>query len=86
MTIGIYGALPIAQCVKNPPAGQDTWIRSLGQEDLWKRKWQPTPVLLPGESHGKRSLVGYSPWGRKELDTTKQLTLSWEYINILLNT
>ena len=36
----------------------------------WKRKWQPTPVLLPGESHGQRSLVGYSPWGQKELDTT----------------
>ena len=34
-------------------------------------KWQPTPVLLPGESHGGRSLVGYSPWGPKELDTTE---------------
>ena len=39
----------------------------------WRRKWQPTPVLLPGESHGGRSLVGYSPWGRKELDTTERL-------------
>ena len=36
-------------------------------------KWQPTPVLLPGESHGQRSLVGYSPWGSKESDTTEQL-------------
>ena len=35
--------------------------------------WQPTPVLLPGESHGRRSLVGYSPWGRKESDTTERL-------------
>ena len=35
--------------------------------------WQPTPVLLPGESHGWRSLVGYSPWGLKESDTTEQL-------------
>ena len=35
----------------------------------WRRKWQPTPVLLPGKSHGQRSLVGYSPWGHKELDT-----------------
>ena len=35
--------------------------------------WQPTPVLLPGESHGGRSLVGYSPWGRKESDTTERL-------------
>ena len=39
-------------------------------------KWQPTPVFLPGESHGQRSLVGYSPWGRKELDIIEQLTLS----------
>ena len=37
------------------------------------RKWQSTPVLLPGKSHGQRSLVGYSPWGRKELDTTERL-------------
>ena len=39
----------------------------------WRRKWQPTLVLLPGESHGGRSLVGYSPWGRKESDTTERL-------------
>ena len=39
----------------------------------WRRKWQPTPVLLPGKSHGWRSLVGYSPWGRKELDMTERL-------------
>ena len=37
----------------------------------WRREWQPTPVFLPGKSHGQRILVGYSPWGRKELDTTK---------------
>ena len=41
---------------------------------LWRRKWQPTPVFLPGESHGQRSLVGCSLWGCKGLDTTKQLT------------
>ena len=35
--------------------------------------WQPTPVLLPGKFHGQRSLVGYSPWGRKESDTTERL-------------
>ena len=39
----------------------------------WGRKWQPTPVFLPGESHGRRSLVGYSPRGHKELDTTEPL-------------
>ena len=39
----------------------------------WRRKWHPTPVFLPGKSHGRRSLVGYSPWGCKELDTTERL-------------
>ena len=42
----------------------------------WRREWLPTPVFLPGEFHGQRSLGGYSPWGHKELDTTEQLTLS----------
>ena len=40
----------------------------------WRRKWQPIPVFLPGESHGQRSLVGYSPWGHKESDMTERLT------------
>ena len=39
----------------------------------WRRKWQSNPVPLPGKSHGQRSLVGYSPWGRKELDMTQRL-------------
>ena len=39
----------------------------------WRRKWWPTPILLPGKSHGRRSLVGYSPWGRNKLETTEQL-------------
>ena len=38
----------------------------------WSRKWQPTPVFLPGKFHGHRSLVGYSQWGCKELDTTER--------------
>ena len=40
---------------------------------FWRRRWHPTPVLLPGKSHGRRSLVGCSPWGRKELDVTERL-------------
>ena len=40
---------------------------------LWRRQWQPTPVLLPGKSHGWRSLVGCSPWGREKSDTTERL-------------
>ena len=59
--------------VKRLPAVRETWVRSLGWEDPWRRKWQPTPVLLPGKFHELRSLVGYSPWGRKESDTTEQL-------------
>ena len=38
----------------------------------WRRKWQPTPVFLPGKSHGQRSLEGYSPWGHKESDRTEK--------------
>ena len=40
---------------------------------MWRRQWHPTPVLLPGKSHGRRSLVGCNPWGCKESDTTEQL-------------
>ena len=45
----------------------DPWFRKIP----WRRKWQPTPIVLPGESHGQKSLVGYSPWGLKEWDTTE---------------
>ena len=48
----------------------------------WRRKWQPTPVLLPGKLHGQRSLVGYSPWGRKESDTTERLySLTYSFLS-----
>jgi len=60
--------------VKNPPAMQETQVQSLGQKIPWRRKWQPTPVFLPGEFHGQRSLAGYSPQGRKESDMTEQIT------------
>ena len=46
-------------------------LRNIGLD--WRRKWHPTPVLLPRKSHGRRSLVGYNPWGREELDMTEQL-------------
>ena len=42
--------------------GFDPWVRKIP----WRKAWQPTAVLLPGESHGQRSLVGYSPWGCRE--------------------
>ena len=43
---------------------------------LWRNKWLSTPVFLPGDFHGQRGLLGYSPWGHKELDRTKQLIFS----------
>ena len=55
--------------VKASACNVEDWVRKIP----WRRKWQPTPVFLPGGSHGQRSLVGYSPRGRKELDTTEQL-------------
>ena len=42
----------------------------------WRREWQPTPVFLPGEFNGQRSLVGYCPWNHKESDITEQVTLA----------
>ena len=59
--------------VKNLPvnagnrSGFGPWVRKF----LWRRAWQPTPVFLPGESHGQRSLAGYNPWSHKESDTTE---------------
>ena len=63
----------VAQRLKRLLGMRETQVRSLGREDPWRRKWQSTPVLLPGESHGGRSLVGYSPRGHKESDTTERL-------------
>ena len=53
------------QCRRQRRLRFDPWVGNIP----WSRKWKPTPVFLPGKSHGQRSLVGYSLWGRKELDT-----------------
>ena len=68
---------PGGSVVKNPPANADVcqfdpWVGKIP----WRRRWQPTPVLLPGESHRQRRLTGYSPGSCKESDMTEQLTLS----------
>ena len=63
---GAGGKEPACQC-RRP--GFNPWVGKIP----WRRKWQSTPVLLPGKSHGQRSLVGYSPWGCKELDMTERL-------------
>ena len=64
--------LPGGPDIRNPPAnvetqrhGFDPWVRKIP----WCRKWQPTPILLPGESHGQRSLVGYSAKSQTRLNT-----------------
>ena len=57
------------QCRRCKRRGFDPWVRKIP----WNRKWQPTPELLPGESHGERSLAGYSPRGRRELDMTAHI-------------
>ena len=66
------------------PAKWEAWVRSQGQKIPWRRKWQSTPVFLPGESHERRSLVGYSPRGRKESDTTEWLYHHWKHYGVTL--
>ena len=65
---------PGGSVVKNPPANtEDTGSIPRSKTIPSRRKWQPTPVFLPGKSHGERSLAGYSPWSHKELDKAVQL-------------
>ena len=72
----LLGTSQVALVMKNLPANAgdirrlrfDPWVGTIP----WWRAWQPTPVFLPGESHGQRSLAGYSPWGHTEPDTTEE--------------
>ena len=61
------GGFPGGTVVKNPLVNAGDMGSIPGWEDPWRRKWQSTQVFLPGESHGQRSLVGYSPGGRKRV-------------------
>ena len=65
----------VAQRLKRLPAMQETWVQYLSREDPLEKEMATTPVFLPGESHGWRSLVGYSPQGHKESNMTEQLHL-----------
>ena len=65
---------PGGSVVKNLPPVQETRVQSLGWDDPLEEEWQPTPVFLPGESHGQRNLAGSSPRGHKESDTTQQVS------------
>ena len=81
-----FGASLVAQRLKRLPARRETWGHPWVGKIPWRRKWQPTPVFLPGESHGRKSLVGYCPQGRKELDTAERLHFTlWRILDELLS-
>ena len=71
--LSFHFTLSFPYCCGRP--GFNPWVGKIS----WRRKWQPTPVLLPGESHGGRSLVGYSPQGRKESDMTERLHFHFHF-------
>ena len=71
------GVSLVAQRVKRLPAIRETWVRSPGWEDPLEKEIVTHSSILPRKSHGWRSLVGYSPRGRKELDTTERLHLTF---------
>ena len=72
----LSGKESACQCRRHRRLGLDPWVGKIP----WKKKWQPTPVFLPGKSYGQRSLVGYSPKGCKDLDMTED-TLDWTGLN-----
>ena len=74
----------MAQTVKRLSTLRETRVRSLGREDPQEKEMQPTPVLLPGKSHGQGSLVGYSLWVLKDSDTTEGLHL--HFLNLIKST
>ena len=68
---GTSGKLSTCQCRRHNRLEFDPWVRKIP----WSRKWQPMSVFLPGKYHGQRSLVGCSPWGCKESETTERLSV-----------
>ena len=77
---GASGKEPACQCRRHKRCGFNPCVGKIP----WRRKWKPTPVFLPGESHGHRSLGGYSPWGRTESDKTESdlaLALASQLLN-----
>ena len=71
--VHVIAASLVAQMVKHLPAMQETWVQSLGWEDLLEKAMATHSSILAWKIHGQRNLIGYSPWGRKEVDTTEQL-------------
>jgi len=67
----LNGKETTCQCGRLRRCGFDPWVGTI----TWRQKWPPSPVFLPGKSHGQRSLMGYSPWGCKESDMTERLIM-----------
>ena len=72
----VFGAFPVAQTVKDLLVVQELGFNHWVWKIPWRREWQPTPVLFPGEFHGQKNLAGYSPWSHRESDTIEWLSLS----------
>ena len=72
---GTTGEEPACQCRRHNRCGFDPWVRKIP----WRRAWKPTPVFLPGQSHGQRSLVGYSPWGHRVRHDWSNLACTHNY-------
>ena len=70
----------MAQTIKCLPTMWETWVQSLGWEDFLEKEMAVHSSILDGKSHGQRNLVGYSPWGCKELDTTEQLQFHFHFL------
>ena len=82
LSIHVSWASLIVQLVKNLPAMQETGFDPWRRKIPWKEKWQPTPVSLPGEAHGQRSLADYSPWGCNSQTRHSDCTIHCHVSNI----
>ena len=82
---GTSGKEPVCQCRRHKRRRFNPWIGKIP----WSWKWQPTPVLLPAESHGQRSLAGYSPWYHKNWTQLKRLSThkvkNWLNLNVVMS-
>ena len=79
------GTSLVAQMVKRLPRMQETQVKSPGWEDILEKEMATHSSIMPGKSHGWRSLVGYSPWGGKESDTTEQLHFHFYFPTMMKN-
>ena len=78
---GVSGKESACQCRRHKRCRFDPWVTKIPL----RRAWQTTPVFLPGEFHGQRSLVGYSPWSHKKLDTTEHTPTGEEWLLCVLD-